>query len=300
MIRFLEHKDIDKTRWDEVIYKSPNGLIFALSWYLDITAPGWAALIKDDYKAVMPLHAKTKFFIKYITQPQFTKPLGIFYFDYPKEINIIDFIDQIPESYKIIKTTLNNYPLCDTENLELHQYIFQYVDLSKSYEEITRNYAKNARKNIKKAKAAEINIKPIQLNDYLLFKKEHPRNKSVTKVYPLVKQISIAVNDHNMAKFYGAFDEMNNLCAAKLVLSFNKRNTLLTAATNRIGRDKKANFLLIDQFIKDHCEHDEILDFGGSVIEPIAYFNKSFGAQNKYYYMLNINRFPKIVQKIIK
>ncbi|MBN2521002.1 MAG: hypothetical protein JXB17_10885, partial [Bacteroidales bacterium] len=258
MIRFLEHKDIDKTKWDEVIHNSPNGLIFALSWYLDITAPGWAALVKDDYNAVMPLHIKTRFFVKYITQPQFTKPLGVFYSDYPEKINITEFINRIPKSYKIIKTTLNNYPLNDAEDETFQKYTYQYMDLSRPYEELKKNYTKNARKNIKKALASEIKIKTIQQNDYLLFKKKYPRNKSVAKVYPLVKQISITANDHKMAKFYGAFDEMNDLCAAKLILSFNKRNTLLTAATNRIGRDKKANFLLIDQFIKDHCEHDEI------------------------------------------
>jgi hypothetical protein len=60
------------------IARSFNGIVYAYSWYLDIVSPGWDALVKDDYKSVMPLTWRKKYGIKYLYQPFFTQQLGVF------------------------------------------------------------------------------------------------------------------------------------------------------------------------------------------------------------------------------
>ena len=54
-IKYLQHKEIDKAKWDACIEQAPNGLIYSYSWYLDAMSKHWDALVLKDYEAVMPL-----------------------------------------------------------------------------------------------------------------------------------------------------------------------------------------------------------------------------------------------------
>ena len=55
MIKYIKHKDVDKTKWDQCIARSSNGFIFAYAWYLEIVCENWDALIEGDYETVFPL-----------------------------------------------------------------------------------------------------------------------------------------------------------------------------------------------------------------------------------------------------
>ena len=78
MIRYIPHHEIDKSLWDRTITNAVNGSICALSWYLDIVAGTWDALVEGDYENVMPLPWRKKGGIRYIHQPRFTQQLGLF------------------------------------------------------------------------------------------------------------------------------------------------------------------------------------------------------------------------------
>ncbi len=66
MIAYLEHKNIDKKKWDACIEQSVNSCIYAYSWYLDAVCKNWTAIVLDDYKAVLPLAPRSKYSIHYI------------------------------------------------------------------------------------------------------------------------------------------------------------------------------------------------------------------------------------------
>ncbi|RZL16335.1 MAG: hypothetical protein EOO62_01560, partial [Hymenobacter sp.] len=86
MIRYLRSGEVDRPQWDALLTRAPNGLIYGLSWYLDIVSPGWAALVKEEagrYVAVLPLPVRTKFGLKYLKQPLFAQQLGLFYLEEP-------------------------------------------------------------------------------------------------------------------------------------------------------------------------------------------------------------------------
>ncbi len=65
-IIYLKNDEIDVVKWDLCIAKAANALPYAYSWYLDIVAPSWDALIYGDYEVVMPLANKTRFWQSYI------------------------------------------------------------------------------------------------------------------------------------------------------------------------------------------------------------------------------------------
>ena len=90
-IKYLQHKEIDKAKWDACITNAPNGLIYGYSFYLDCMARHWDALVLGDYEAVMPLTWNKKYGFYYLYQPAFTASLGVFGKNLTKEI-IDDFV----------------------------------------------------------------------------------------------------------------------------------------------------------------------------------------------------------------
>ena len=85
-IKYLQHKEIDKSKWDACISRAPNGLIYPYSFYLDAMAKHWDALVLKDYEAVMPLTWNRKYGFYYLYQPAFTASLGVFGKNLTKEI----------------------------------------------------------------------------------------------------------------------------------------------------------------------------------------------------------------------
>ncbi|MDP3354122.1 MAG: hypothetical protein Q8S44_10335, partial [Flavobacteriaceae bacterium] len=66
MIYYVKRQNLDIEKYDTCIDRALNSRIYAYSWYLDIVADHWDALILNDYEAVMPLPWRSKYFIKYI------------------------------------------------------------------------------------------------------------------------------------------------------------------------------------------------------------------------------------------
>ncbi len=60
MIRYLDRREIDAEKWDDVIVHSPTETLYAYSWYLDASAGNWSALVMDDYRFILPLVWKRK------------------------------------------------------------------------------------------------------------------------------------------------------------------------------------------------------------------------------------------------
>ena len=61
MIGYLKNEEIDRSKWDACLAEIPGVKPYAWSWYLDIMAPGWNALIDDDYNSLFPLPCFRKF-----------------------------------------------------------------------------------------------------------------------------------------------------------------------------------------------------------------------------------------------
>src|SRR6266542_2732865 len=94
-IKYLLQDQIDKTKWDRCIDESPNGLIYAYSFYLDQMSTHWDALVLDEYKAVMPLPWRKKAGIYYLYQPFNIAQLGIFGEAINQEL-VAAFLNKVP------------------------------------------------------------------------------------------------------------------------------------------------------------------------------------------------------------
>jgi len=296
MIKYIQHDEISKSKWDECIKNAFNGNICAYSWYLDIISEGWDALIEGDYESVFPITYKHKFGISYLHQPFFTQQLGVFSRNLLSEDVIERFLDHIPAKFKFIEINLNKHNRLDPEKYNITQMLNHELDLISDYESIYGNYSQNIKRNIKKANSLNVsvvkNIKPDEIIDLFKGNKGKAFKNLTESDYLKLKRIVYTCLYKGKAQIFGAYTERNSLCAGSIFVISHNKAIFLFSATDSIARKNGAMSLLIDSFIKSHAQSHLTLDFEGSNDPNLARFYKSFNSSEVFYPHLKINNLP--------
>lgn len=291
-IRLLKNKNIDYHKWDQCVAGSLVPLIYAQSWYLDLISPGWDALISGDYAFVMPLVIKRKFGISFLLQPIFAQQHGIF----PETDNATQnaFLTNLRTQFRYINIHLNaRHAEPFPEGFIVHKRENFILQLSPSYADITNNYSKHTRRQIKKAEENKVStVKGMQSSEYFDLKISAIKSKLLMPSMQTLKQLMIYGYNNGNGMIYAAYNENDTLCAAAFFLFAGQRVTYLNAVSTDEGKNINAMHMIVDQFIKEHSGSPLTLDFEGSVIPGIARFYKGFGAEAEYYYCLKSNRLP--------
>jgi hypothetical protein len=294
MIRYLTNTQIDKIRWDECIIHSTMPLVYVQSWYLDIVSPGWAALVEDDYLSVMPLPGKQKYMMPYLIQPKFTQQLGIFSRYKPTTDKVHRFMRGIPRKFVWQDFNLNTENILRGVPGTVHRVNYE-LDLRPSYTAIYNHYHQNTRRNIKKARLAEITISMSNLTDefislYGQFAKIKPDEVSLLQLKEVITQ---AIN-HNCSKLILARNKAGETISGAFFLCQAQRIIYLTSFNTLEGQGCAAMFLVMDEIIKQSASQPAILDFEGSMVPTIARFFAGFGAIAKPYVRFR-NRLARLV-----
>lgn len=300
-IRYLKHSQIDYKKWDACIENSGIGLIYGLSWYLDIVNPGWEAIILGDYKAVMPLPVKNKLGIKYIFQPYYTQQLGVFSEDRVDPKTLSEFLKSIGKNYKILDFNLNytnplvenSFDFCERVNYELF--------LNNSYQQVYNQYSSSNKDTLTRAyKKNKLMIQDNLPVKHLieLYRKTSPVKVNEFQVQILEKIHSKAISE-GICKTYGLYNHENNLVAASSFMHFQHRILFFTSVSSEEGKKNRAMFQMLDFIIKENAGKDLILDFEGSNIPSIARFFAGFGPQQKNYYGIKRVPIPSILNKLL-
>ncbi len=287
MISKVSHFNIDKTKWNKAILHSQTPEIYALSWYLDCVSPNWEAVVYNDYEAVMPLPIKKIFTFSYIVQPPFCQKLGIFSATNLNENIHKQFYNELCKFLSVRYSSNSRIKVkkTPTERVNL------ILNLNNSYGNIYKNFSENCKRNIKKTIKQELTSRQIEIDVFLRFYSENIFY-SIPESYVLVtKNILFAAKENNAIEFYGTFanNELNSVVA---FLKGPKQYYYLMAGSNKIGKENRAMFSLINTFIETHAGKDSYLDFEGSEIESVARFYKGFGAVNSPYFYYENHRLP--------
>jgi hypothetical protein len=293
-IEYLQHKDIDFVKWDECITSSLNGIVYAYSWYLNIVAREWDALVGDDYTVVLPLVIGKKYGISYLYQPLFTQQLGLFSPTKVENQTVILFLNSIPEKYQYQILNFNTFNFLQNANGVVSERVTYQLDLVQSYFNLSSNYNQNTRRNISKSIAMGVTVsrKVLSIADYIRFKKANLIVSLRDEQLEILKNLMVQAFEQGIGEIYAAFSEKKDLCAAAFFIRSNGKVIYLSAASNEIGKENRAMFALVDRFIHDYSESFLILDFEGSSIDSIARFYSGFGANRCTYQQLILNRLP--------
>lgn len=291
-LRYVKHCDIDLDKWDSVICKSDNTLIYAYSYYLDIVSESWDAYIFGDYSYVMPLPIRKKMGITLLTQPAYCQQLGIF----PKPpINILKyFLDAIKTKFKFISLNFNscnaildildnNIQVCNNYLLKLDA---NYLNLALSYSSHTLRHLKKVQKNNLTF------INSVTINDYLRFKIENQGPEVYGKNLKFLEKLLLALKERNIINIYGVYNDSNELCSAGVFVSSGNRILYLNGVSNDSGKKLNAMYFLMDKVIAIYAESSFVIDFEGSKISGIARFFRGFGSEPEVYYNYRYNKLP--------
>ena len=306
MIRYIKHKDINKSKWDYCIDNSHNNLFYACSWYLDIVSPNWDAMVNDDYVSVMPLTHRKKYGISYICQPLMCQQLGVFSTINKEAFYVDDFLNAIPKKFRLIEIAFNSMNLITElpgERIVTEGVNFE-LPLNKPYNTIYSQYFKSHIKNINKVSPGELLIETHKhsFSDFIRFKLESIFTKNIefnrndkNSYNNILKEFS----DRNQLKIYIAKNKSNAVLGG-ICFFYIKNRILFQSFSNDIGKKFSIGYYLIDLFIKEHAGQNLVLDFMGSNIDSIAYRNEGFGSTKTFYKLVKITRLPKFLRILKK
>ena len=302
MIKYVEPKNINKEKWDKVLSASPNSNIFCYSWYLDVVADNWGALIQDDYDMIMPLPFTSKLGTKQVYLPFFARELNVFSKSIVADNQITEFLEAIPAKYKSVKIGFSK-----TEGIPLHfktkEFPHQELDISEDYIKITPKFSTNARRIMKKAYKEELIFRALKNVDTIvdLFKSTKGAEiKSLGKDdYKNLIKLMKACIYNKKGQAYGIYKN-NELLSCGFFMIDKSRITYLKGASTDKGKKIGASYFLFDQVIQKYSGKGFVLDFGGSKIEGVANFYKKFGASDAFYLFLTHNNLPSYFKMLKK
>lgn len=304
MIKYLKHHEINKTKWDNCIHQSFNGIIYAYSWYLDvICSNNWEALVEDDYKTVMPLNTGCKIGLNYIFQPFFAQQLGVFSTGKLSEEIIFQFLNFIPAKYRLIEMNLNTFNNLSSHSFSIKPQLTYELDLIGSYENLYSEFSENTKRNIKKASKNELSItKDVNINELIeIFRKS--KGKSVNlknNHYETLKQLIRICVHKGKAHIWGVRKSRNELIAGVVFLESNGKTIYFVSGANEEAKRLGAISFLVDRFIFENSQRNLTLDFEGSNIPSLARFYKSFGSKECVYLQVKKNNLPLLIKWLKK
>ncbi|MGC8866239.1 MAG: hypothetical protein ACP5O2_11030 [Bacteroidales bacterium] len=305
IIRHLRYDEIDKAKWDWCISMAFNGNVYAYSWYLDIVAYGWEALVQGDYQTVFPLPVRSKWGIAYLYQPKFVQQLGVFSIGRLDEYRVEAFLKAIPGYIRFGRFNLNMHnKVKETRQVKMQLLPNIQLNLLKDMVDLRKAYAENTRRNIQKAHKNGLTIsewiKPEDVVSLFRATKGHEVRAWGERDYRRLTHLMHTLMHRAAGISLGVYTSSNELCAAAFFAISHQRLILLLSAVNEVGRQSGAMHFLIDQAISRKQNDCQILDFEGSRNPNLARFYASFGAETFYYPLVELNRFPQFLKPILK
>jgi hypothetical protein len=292
MIVYHKNNEIDRERWDNCIRNTSGAKPYAYSWYLDNMAPGWQALVDDDYDSVFPVPGFRRFGIRYIATPVFLQQLGAFSPDNHSTKAVKEFLDYMPDFYKFIdlcigqKVVINGYKISEKVNFEL--------DLSKSYETLSGNFTDHCRRNIHSASrnSPELvsEVTPEEIINLFIENKGKEIEGIKDRDYLRLKNLINFCKINKKGRIIGVRSARKKLIFGLLLIEIHGRKTILFVANTLQSREKRIGYYVVNELIKNNSSTKTILDFAGSSIPSVASFYESFGSARVPFYRLYRNR----------
>jgi hypothetical protein len=294
VIKYLKHDEINKQKWDQCLLNSCNCLIYAFSYFLDVMAPGWEAIVVNDYEMILPLPVKKKWGIKYFYIPPFTSQLGLFGADPSINLNSILYLVESKVKYGDI---FFNY--ANTINAGLVTARTNFVlGLRVGYESIYENYAADLkrilRKNVKNemvySRQSKIEFTVQLYQENYAYRTPHLSRQDYEKFITVCNLL----NAKKMCFTRSMCAKDGSVLCSLICLADEKRIYTIINPSTETGRKKEAAIFLFDELIKEFSGMDVVLDFVGSDLNGVQFFLKKYSPINQpvFYYHYNNLPFP--------
>ncbi|WP_031527631.1 GNAT family N-acetyltransferase [Dyadobacter crusticola] len=309
----LTRSQIDDAAWNALVQDSPQCVIYAFTYYLDIVCVDWKALVYSagaGYQVVMPLPVRKSFGFELVYQPLFCQYLGLFSRGQITGEQAALFLKALSRHYSYISAyhfNPDNDRLLDGLNksfpeFQTNTYVTHWLDLTQTYCELSAGFNKDRRKNLRKAEAARwelvasTNIHPL----IYLFVSNHSR-KIPGGVNPnafnVLEALHYTFNTRAQAEVWYAAKSGRIHAGILLIRSGGKVIYLFNAADDT-GRRENARTFLLDQYFREFCTNAQIFDFESPRVKSISDFYKSLGGEAVPFPGIRKNRLPFPLRQI--
>jgi hypothetical protein len=181
---------------------------------------------------------------------------------------------------------------------------YQQLSLSDTFDRIQNAYRKDRKKDLRKAKDSGLVVKWDDDAHHLieLFQRNvGQRTSNITKTdYSTLQEIISACCKKGLGRVLSVYTAEGSLVASSFVLIHKKTCTILVSATDFSNRNNGANTLLIDSLIGNYIDNLENFNFGGSSIQSVGEYFKSFGATTVEYQFVSWKKHPKLFKLLGK
>lgn len=288
MIRFYQHDEVDKTKWNRCVETSEAATVFVDFDFLCIADPEWGALIRGDYEAVMPLPHRSKFGVSYIFSPPFYFRLGVFSPTPLTPADINEFVCHIPARFVQVDLNLNE---SNSDELFKKKTVFQVshqLKLDEPYEVLYKNFSRSHKHNIKVAGSFQPVVdKDIRVEDVIsLFRSNRGRDRHIrisNADYETFLRMTDFMHRKGLLENWGIRDEEGHLLAGACFLHDFDHLWFWFSGRDESRSDRRAMFYLMARYIETHACSGLFFGMSGSKNENVSQLYRGFGAERYTY-----------------
>ena len=293
IIKYLQHSEIDKSKWDNCILKSNDGLIYSSSVYLNNMANDWDGLVMGEYAAVMPLPFRKKYGFYYVYPPAFSQQMGITSIEEITPEIIEAFLKNIPTKFRYVEMNFNvsNHYQFSNEK-KRNNYV---LPLTSSFEILKKNFSRSAKRNIKKALYENITVKEsVPFTEIIKIHRSRFNDAVGANAadYKRLESLFYQLQKTNLLFTLGAYNPMGILIGGSIYFVYKNRITFIINGNSNESLKNGATHLLMHNTIKKYGNSNVVLDFEGSDFPEFARFYKQYGAIAEIYKLVKINNLP--------
>ncbi|WP_417265754.1 hypothetical protein [Brumimicrobium sp.] len=287
---WINKKDIDRQQWDKLVRQTPDATIYTLSFYLDATSIDWEAYIAEDFSFAIPVGVVRKGGISRVYPPLFQRyiePIGdVSKIDWEKfQASLLERYAKGDLSFKTTIPTLEK-----NKTIRLSKHIHQVVDVDQF------KLKTQAKRMIKRFSKTNYEIREAHIDTDELSKliaKELAKKLPIyatSDVHFLFDVIKKAEKEGYIYKV-GVFE--NNILKGGLIgLKFNKTLLYLKGTAMEKLQQEGAMYALMNHFIQYGFKENCGIDFGGSRVKGIQFFNQRFNGQDTEYFNYSWDNSP--------
>ncbi|WP_439556428.1 GNAT family N-acetyltransferase [Dyadobacter sp.] len=303
----LTRTQIDDAAWNALVQDSPQCVIYAFTYYLDIVCIDWKALVCSDglgYKIIMPLPIRKSFGFEILYQPIFCQYLGIFSREpltseqaevflkaVSREYSYISAYHFNPENEPLLRGLMDLFPeFC------MHSNTTHWLNLNQTYSQLTATFKKDRKKSLRKAWEAQWKLVPSTNIHPLIYLFVSNHSQKIPggvnlNAFNVLESLYHALNMRAQAELWYAAKE-GKIHAGILLVRSGARVIYLFNAADEIGRREHARTFLLDQYFREFCPGDQVFDFESPEVDSVASFYKSFGSKAVPFPAIRKNKLP--------
>jgi len=287
--QWIHQRDIDSQKWDKLVDQTEGATIYVRSFYLDATAIEWEAYIAADYSFAIPVGVTKKGGVSRVYPPLFQRyiePIGNI-----QKIDWEAFEKSIKRRFK--KGNLN-FRSNEMANTNAEVFVHQTVNAEQF------KLKTQAKRMIKRFSKSDYSISTENINTKALLDlisqelaKKMPiyAKKEVLALYELVEE----AEKRGFLYKVGIFED-DELKGGLIGLVHNNRLIYLKGTSFTEIQKEGGMYALMQQLVEYGLSHDLLVDFGGSKVKGIQFFNSRFSSIDVKYYHFSWDHSPRWFQ----